>query len=508
MKKRLFITILFVFSLIFLISPTAQANVNIYDIKIGPLNEAWVNISWSSKDETTGYIVFGEKPEELNFYVADMNLSRKHSADMTGLKKNQEYYFKVISVDKNGKESESFLNYLDTKNMKDSRSAKFLNFKKIQTTDNYFTASFSTDEKTRTELYYGDDPDNLNKSIKSYGLKTDHEIIIKNLQPNTRYYLKIIAKNEDGNLSSYYEDFKTPSHFSKEIQIDKLIPSSYGTSPLMPERALISFETNLLTSSEVHYGLKPKELKKRERISKDPALNHQIFLNDLNPDTIYFYQLKLRSEILKIDYKSPIYSFKTAPLTKPYLENYINSGDLVKYKSTTYLIYNENKVPLYNNNKIRDLNSEVKKIKESYINEYEEASAYWGNFHDGQVVKLKNKNTVYLIDGEYKRAISNWAVFNYLNYKDSDIIVASSSALAKYKEGRVVSHSKEISSIGKLNNTLAKSSNNKTIYLLINDKKLPFLNEASFNRNSYSFSEVKILDDNFLNSIVTGQVVI
>ncbi len=489
-------------------SSPVKADVNVYDIKIGPLNDAWVNIKWASSEESTGYLVFGEKPDTLNFYVGDANLSRSHSADMTGLKKNQDYYFKIIAVDRNGRENESFLNYLNTKDMKDSRPPVISNFKKIQTTDTYFVASFLTDEKVKTEVYYGLEADNLNKSFRNYSLKTSHEITIQNLKSSTRYYFKIIATDEDGNTSSYYNYFQTANYFSDEIKIEKLIPSSYGSSPIMPERALISFETNLLTTSDIYYGTSPKELKKKEKISTESSLSHQIFLNDLIPDTNYFYQIKLKSSLLRKNFDSPIYSFKTGPLTKEYLASYFSSGDLAKYKSTTYIIYDDNIIPVYSSDKVKEINSEVKIIKESQLNQYTEISPYWGTLHDGQVVKLKNNNTIYLIDGEYKRPIANWQVFSYLNYKASDIVIANSSTLSKYKTDKTINHSNEISSIKNLNNTLVKAPNSTVIYLLVNNKKLPFLSEEAFKKNGYSFSKVIIVNDQFLDSINTGHVII
>lgn len=508
MKRRLFITILFIFSQILFIAPEARANVNIYDIKIGELNEAWVNISWSSSEETTGYIVFGETADNLKFYVGDRNLSRKHSADMTGLKKNQDYYFKIVAVDKNGRETESFLNYLDTEDMKDGRETEFSNFKKILTTDTYFVASFSTDEKTKIKVLYGEDSDNLDKYVRNYHKRNDHRITIKDLKPNTRYHLKIIATDEDAEVSSYYENFRTSSSFSKEIKIDNLRPISSDSHLIAPEQVLISFNTNHLAKGTIYYGTDPKRLNKRINISSDYELNHQALLKNLLPNTTYFYQIKLRPEVLRDNYESSTFSFQTSSLTANYLEDKFQSGDLVKHRSNTYFIYEDNKIPIYSYNKQREISSERKNITESHLSYYKEISPYWGELHEGQVAKKKYSDTVYLIKDRYKRPIANWEVLKYLNYQASDIVEVKSHVLSSYKDGALVSHSKEVSSLKELNNTLVKSSSDPAVYLLVNDKKLPFLNETAFLKYGYKFSNIKNVSDNLLNSITTGHVII
>lgn len=508
MKNKFLLIILAIFSLIIIYPQTVQASPVISDIKINDLQEGWVKIEWSTSEDTIGYLVFGEDQNNLKFSVGSMISGRRHSADMTGLKKGQAYYFKITAVSKTNGRSETFLQYLNTDGMKDSRGAVFSNFKKVQITDRAFVASFLTDEKVKIEFKYGTDRDDLNKYIRNNSLKTEHSLSIKNLNPGTTYFFKIIAKDSDNNVTSYSGDFNTSSNPIQEIKINNLLPGANGQAPMMPEKTIISFESNILATAEVFYGTDPKNLKQRAKITTNSSLNHQVVLDKLTPNTTYFYQLRLKSDFVKNTFNSQIYSFKTAPLSQAYLNNHFQNGDLVKYKSTTYLLHNEAKTPIYNKEKIKTISSQVKPIEEIYLNEYDESDPYWGIFHDGQVVKEAKKNTVYLIDGEYKRPIANWQVFTYLNYKSSDVITASSAALRSYKEGEVIGHSKEITSLGNLNNSLIKSASSPIVYLVVNDKKLPFLTEAAFNKKGYSFSRVKIISDSLLKSIEDGQVII
>lgn len=509
MKKRLIIIILLIIFSNILYIREAKASSAIYDIEIGEINENnWLNVKWKTRDSSTAYLFFGENPEKLSFSVGHLIMGKNHSADITGLKKNSDYYFKIVSTNEFGQKTESFINYFNTKNLKDNRAPIIYNFKKIQTTDKSFSFSFQSDEDVRVEFRYGLNREKLDKTWRNNSLKSDHQITITGLFPETNYFFELIARDSDNNISTYSDNFKTTRHSINEIKINNLIPSSYGDSPMMPEKALISFNTNLLVNSEIVYGTDPKRLNRREKISSTDSLNHQIFLSKLEANTTYYYKLRLKSPIIRGTYESPVYSFKTSPFSREYLNLHFQNGDLVKHRSTTYLIYNESRLPVYNSNKIKSLSDEVKPIEEKYLNEYKESAAYWGMFHDGQVVKDKNKNTVYLIDGPYKRAIANWQVFSYLNYKASDIVITDSRNLSNYKNGQIINHSKEVISNNNLNNILAKSDQGNTVYLLVNNKKLPFFSEKSFREKGYSFSQIKIFNSPFLDSIPDGQVII
>lgn len=511
MKKPNFVKISIIlasFSLFLIMGSPVKAAPQISDIKISELNEGWAKITWTTNEDSTGYLVFGESPEKMTFSVGSMTLGRHHQADMTGLQKNKNYYFKIIANSPKNGQSETFVNFLDTDNMKDSRGAKFSDFKKLQTTNQSFSASFVTDEEVKIEVKYGTEIDNKNKTIRNNSYKIEHSISLKNLNTETKYFFEIIATDKDGNKTTYSNDFKTSSQAITEIKINNLIPRTYGDAPLMPEKALVSFETNLLATTEILYGTDPNKLTKTVKISTSPALNHQIFLSKLEPNTNYYYKLRVKSDLIKNTFLSQVYSFKTASLNQGYLNEHFQSGDKVKYKTTTYLIYNEVKVPIYNSNKARGLEGETKKIEEKYLAQYQERSPYYGVFHDGQVVKEKNKPTIYLIDGEYKKAIANWQVFTYLNYKAQDITIASATELKAYKDGATINHSKEITSLAHLNNTLAKSADSPVVYLLVNGKKLPFLSETAFKKAGYNFSQVKIQSNQFLNNLNEGQVII
>ncbi len=510
MKKLNFFAILLIFALNLIPWQPTKAASTIYDIKQSQLKNGYVTVSWLTEKDTTGYLVFGTSQDNMPFHVGSATPGRYHSADLTGLISGQAYYFKIYAQGINGGQSESFLGYVSPKYIKDETGTEISDMKKLQTTDKGIALSFTTSKGSKTEIRYGTSLDKLTKVWRNSSYRTDHFVIITGLQADTRYIFRVTATDKDGNRREQTEEYKTSSYPINEIKISNLTPESYGQAPLMPENAFISWETNVITTAEIKYGTSADKLNKTIKSSVVPALGHQLILTNLEPNTNYFYRINLKSPLLHKSYSSQIYSFKTAPLTSAYLNMQFKSGDLVKYKTTTYLLYNDQKVPLYSTEKTKTVasNTGARSIEKKYIDEYIESDPYWGIFHDGQVVKEAKKNTIYLIDGEYRRPIANWQVFSYLNYQADDIVIASKTQLSKYKLGAAINHSREITGSCPWNNILAKTKDDSAVYLIINGQKLPFLDEAAFKRQGYKFSDVQTINTATLNGLPVGQLII
>lgn len=517
MKKIIVLTILSIFSLNLILIKPVFANSGetvISNIKIGPLHEGYVQISWQTNRPANSHLLFGPSPDNLPFFVGGLENKRAHSADLTGLQKGKSYYFKIIALGDNGSRAESFINYVDTKNMPASYQSLNLTIDKQQAIHNAAALFVTTQQAVNLEMRYGTDISNLDKIWRQAGSRLNHQIIVRNLHPDTRYYYKMTIRDKDGNLSEHTGDFKTINHtYHDVIKINNLMPESKGQTPFMPEKAFISFETNVIATAEIFYGLSPDKLNSRLVATAKPGdTKHQAILEKLQPNTTYYYQIRLKSDLNRKNLQSQIYSLQTAPLNNDYLGLYYHDGDLVTYKSRTYLLFNDNKFPIYDNETIKSLEVAPKTIAAQHFNYYEENGAYWGAFHDGQVVKEEKGNTVYLIDGQYKRPIANWQVFTYLNYQAQDIVIATRGQLSKYKNGSLITHSQEMTGKNKVhityNNRLVKASHEATVYLVANGKKLPFIDQSAFIKHGFNFSQVKTISENDLNSLPVGLPII
>ncbi len=514
MNKKIFYILSFIIlSHLFGVFAFARGN-SIDNLKIGSAFNGQVELSWTTNIPSTSNIFFGLDRDNLDFRLGNLDYKRSHKAVLTGLKKDKDYYYRIVVRDKNGQTTESFVNYFSTKDMVFTTLPNILEFNYLQVIDKAAYFKFKTNREVRYEFFYGVDREDLNRRLSSRSYKNSHDILItRHLEPDTKYYYRLKIYDRDSNLRTRSGSFKTRRYSFDEIKVSNLMPSFKNQAPNMVDKSIISWQSNILASSDIYYSTNPSRLRSRQRVSQEASFDHYTVLENLEPDTTYYYQIQMRSPLSRASFKSQIYSFKTAPLSQDYLGQYFQSGDLVSYRRDTYLIHENKKVPIFSNEKINKLSQyqKVKDIDKLFLQEYELLPAYHGIFFDGQVVKEENKNTVYLIDGNYRRPIANWQVFSYLNYQASDIITATRSQLRSYKLADTITHSKQITnnSLAALyNNKLVKSSDLAVVYLIVNNQKLPFLSEEVFNRLGYSFSEVIEIDKNILNNFKLGQIII
>lgn len=515
MKKtinRLLLKIVLILTLSVIAINEANAQAVINNIAISTPQDGKAQVTWATDQPAKSDVYFGEKADKLDRHVAYIEYRRSHIIDLTGLKKDTDYYYKIIVVNESGQKTESFIQYFNTNKMKDSLTPTIGGVKVLQAIDKAAAIYFLTDEPTKVEIRYGLIQDNLDRKISDSSLQRAHLMIINNLTPGNRYYYKILAKDDDGNLAENGGDFVTDAYGNYDtVKVLNLIPSSNNQAPLLAERAVISWESNVVATADISYGLDPEKLSKTAKVSTAHQLEHKAELSGLTPSSTYYFKIKMSSKLNNKKSESQIYSFKTAPITLDYLGQYFKSGDIAVLGRDCYYLYGGGKIKLNNNSLVsRGYSKEVgKKIEEKYLKPYIDLPAYYGAYHDGQVVKEAKSPTVYLIDREYRRPIASWFVFKYLNYQAKDIIIDNNGYLKNYKIGEIIRHSKEI--VGNCpisNNSLVKSPEGKTVYLIVNGQKLPFAHGAVFSRLGYDFSKVKTVKWPVLVNIPIGQPII
>ncbi len=72
---------------------------------------------------------------------------------------------------------------------------------KAESTENTITITWKTDYNTKSTIRYGRNK-NLSEKKKDNSKEKKHEVILKNLEPNTKYYFRIKATDSDGNEDS------------------------------------------------------------------------------------------------------------------------------------------------------------------------------------------------------------------------------------------------------------------------------------------------------------------
>lgn len=510
MKKLLFTTIL-----IFIASGNyALASFRIDNLHVNKPHNGKVTISFNSSEASRSFVYFGESETNLNNYIGNMNYLRRHEVEFSGLKKDTDYYYKIILENEKGRRIESFVNYFNTKGMVLTSSPDILNFQRLDVLDRSIAFSFQSNREVSYEFFVALEDEEFTRIDRNTRRRLNHEIIIVNkLEANSRYNYRLVIRDSDGNTRTYSGRFNTRSNPISNISMTNLKPSSVSEMPSMPERAIFSWQSNVAAKSEIYYGTDPNRLRSKVTVNADLSKDHYKVIENLRADTTYYFQVRMSSPLIRNNFRSQVYSFKTAALNQDFLSLYYQSGDLVSYRSRTYLIYQDSKIRINNSNLVNELknDTEVKSIEERFLNQYTTSLPYFGVYFSGQVVREENKAIVYLIDGEYKRPIDNWMVFTYLNYKADDILVDKNRNLRAYKTGEKITDSRQITgyNLGALlNNTLVKLENDNTVYLIVNKQRQAFLNEAAFRRHGFSFEDVKVISESELNYFESGQIII
>ena len=158
---------------------------------------------------------------------------------------------------------------------------------------NQATIEWTTEPKSTGTLIYGP-TQKLGLNLSSSSLADGHTLTLKGLKPATEYYFKILAKDIHGKASeSLLYSFKTESLEEISDTLLKMIapPQVFILSPY---KVTLSWETNTPASSRITYGthgLKPKT------ITEDVDTKiHIVSIEDLTPNTRYYYQVKSEDE--------------------------------------------------------------------------------------------------------------------------------------------------------------------------------------------------------------------
>ncbi len=499
--KKIFFT-----SLILLALPLSLfANSAIINIKISKPDNGQVAITWSTNEPSTSYVFFGYSPDHMPFYVGNNQYKQAHQADLTGLRKDTDYYYKIMITNQNGQVTESYTNYFNTKDMSLNQSLVIKNFNKEQAIDKAVAFSFTTSRKAKVLVEYGSN-NSLNKSWRNNSYQTQQQIIIKGLEPGTSYNFKITASDEDNNSANYSFRVNTSSANFNELRLENLKPSYYGQYPVFSDKAIISFSSNILSTADIYYGTKADSLNKRVRISDVPSLEHYLNLENLTANTTYYYKIVLSSALNNAKHTSLVFSFKTKEISPESIKesarvSYRN-GDLVVIGKNTYVLYDDSKFRVQYSPLIAK--QEVKTISQLELDSFKEESSYFGPYHEGQILRVEGDRLVYLISNNTRRPLASWDVFYSLNYSSSEIVYVSKQDLNRYPLGRVVNKAEDISLNRRINNRVVTSPNSSTVYLLVNDKKLPFLSAQSFSNKGYNFSQVINIADSELNKYQIG----
>jgi len=151
--------------------------------------------------------------------------------------------------------------------------------------NNQITLKWDTNQETKSVVYYGQDPANLNYRLNYDSFQTRHEALLLQIEEDKTYYYKIAATSRAGELVETYLQ-----SFSSKDMIDTVAPEILDSDVMQTtgDAAIIHWTTNEKTIAELRY--KPAESTAKEKTKKAGSYKteQQVTITGLKPMTEYY----------------------------------------------------------------------------------------------------------------------------------------------------------------------------------------------------------------------------
>lgn len=158
---------------------------------------------------------------------------------------------------------------------------------------------------TKAVVYWGENPQDLNRYI-GYGLfDYRHEVVLTGLQKDATYYYKIVSFDK---LQRKTESFMQT--FSTKKMLDTIAPEILERKIIQTTRdaAVLYWRTNEDTKAKITYGTSSNNLNKKASY-KSFKKEHELFLYKLDTDQKYY--VKITAEDKGKNKKSRVFTFRT-----------------------------------------------------------------------------------------------------------------------------------------------------------------------------------------------------
>ncbi len=447
-----------------------------------------VDFSWSSGELSMGCIKYGLGNEYENS-LCEVEYGFQHSISVTNLLPNSVYRYKIISKEKGG-EYETFSGIFETKGFYDATRPLLTKINNEYVGSKIVLIKFRTSEITRARIEFGRDMRMKSRIYSSYSMYTqDHEVVIKNLKPDTKYYYKIIARDRNKNeFESVVYSFTTKS----ESEINDYAPLKileisplYNNEDVGYNEAVISWRTNKPAKAYIRYGTNIKRLSEKIEI---PGYNTESYirLTNLRPNQTYYYQITFK-DIVKKKTKFPTdgyFSFQTLG-SKSAVQKIVKGANTVQQMRMVKSIRSPYVYMLINGMKHRLRTDDVLSsygfsIKDVEIVNFVDLDIY----PDVRLVKTPESSTVYYINPEkgIKIAIPNKEILGSYTDNFSNIVTITKEDLDSFKDAKLV-----------------EQNNVPVVYLLQGNTVRPFYTNEVLKYEGYSLDDViKISNKHFM----------
>jgi hypothetical protein len=403
----------------------SACNLTLTEIKVSSIQDHTALLSWNTADyKTTAYVYVGENKLSLSQVYSYDAFSNDHSLELTDLSADETYYYKIVATDRSGNSKDSGVKSFSTRSMIITRTPQFSAVEIADNQDGRIALHLVTDEEVSVSVEYGTSTA-YGRRLSASNYVLQHDIVITGLD-SAVYYLHINVHDHYGNTNDRYLSTNVYKRVEEELAITGLSAQS-GSTYTSGRSALIRFNTTAAAKSRVSYGTSANALSKRLDISTARETVHGIQLEDLTPNTSYYYRVEAYDSASGKSVKSSVLSFWTGDVRKWYA-----TGSFVRAygDKRVYIIYAGTKAWIENPAAFLSLGFKGEWIQDVPVwtlEDYQETTSV-KNFDvhpSGSLVKYAGNPTVYLVEGKTKHPISSVAAFESNGFSWDHVVTIS-----------------------------------------------------------------------------------
>jgi len=281
------------------------------EIITGPIIERLtgksVTIGWSTNNSADSRLLCESSDGRVE--VNQIAIEKRHRLTMTNLRSSTAYRCAVYSTDNEGRIASRVIGFTSLQSS-DTTAPQCVAPANVNSYGEFVELSWTSDEIATASIQYRatGSTDWLENSVDSDGLS--HFVRLSGLQPNTAYDQQITLSDVVGNRASCALDsFNSGPSSQVPAPVFSIQPVVSNIDNLS---AVVSWNTEGLSNGLIRYGISNTALVDTES-SAQFALSHDVLLNNLQPNTMYYLQVDaFNSEGLITS--SNIINFSTTPV--------------------------------------------------------------------------------------------------------------------------------------------------------------------------------------------------
>ena len=304
-----------------------------------------VQIRWGTDEASTSVVDYGLVGESLPVQESNSAPATDHLVTLTGLEPETDYEFRATSVDGSGNDESSpeapATQQFTTPVAPDTTPPQISSGPTVSASTHSALIQWITDEEATSVLQYDSVVGDERLDRQAFGAEgLSHSVNLTGLIPNTKYEYSAVSVDASGNGPT----FSPVSTFTTVSMCDEVPPMILaGPEPtyISNDLVIIQWETDEDSTSFVNYGT--SSILEQGTVDLDRVTHHVVFLTNLQPGTVYGYQVGSTDECGNTVVSADPFTKATTKIGTSYLSSDMKAG-VVTLKAGGYLARTESAI--------------------------------------------------------------------------------------------------------------------------------------------------------------------